>query len=249
MNLRFSLPLLLLTLSLARFGRAQQPAAFSAPEVRAMATGYYSAYEYRRIIDRAALTPEQAYFDPAWQAGTLLTADGRKVPVPALRYNMALRLVEVRDAEAASGLSILPPGSIQGFVLGPEGKPGSHTFVARAEAHAANVRLFLELLNVGPLQLLLLHKVDEHDSNWSAVNNVETRTSSVGRSALLFVGAADRPTVTTLLPKRKSVEKLFGPQAPQVAEYAARQNLSYEQVPDLVWMVDYFNQLPRPGQP
>ncbi|GAA3943524.1 hypothetical protein [Hymenobacter algoricola] len=224
--------------------RAQNQTPMLTPqEVRALSTGYYSAYEYDRVVAKVALTPEQAYFTPDWLPGTLWLPGGEKAPVAALRYNLALRLVEVRDPTIPAGVRIVPVGSLRGFTLGAEGKAGSRSFEARSVDRSANSRNFFEVLNAGALQLLLLHTLDEKAANWIAAYNLETRPASIGRVTRLFVARPGQQLVEELPLKRKAAEKLFGDKATQVAAYAAGKNLSYEQVPDLVWMVDYYNSL------
>ncbi|SHI37087.1 hypothetical protein SAMN02745146_0675 [Hymenobacter daecheongensis DSM 21074] len=220
----------------------------SANDVRNLSAGYYSAYEYDRVVAKAALTPEQAYFTPEWQPGTLWTAGGEKGGVAALRYNMALRLVEVRDPATPAGVRIVPVGGLRGFTLGPEGKPGSRTFEARLVTRAANSRNFFEVLTEGPLQLLLQHGIDEKEATWIAAYNLETRPASVSRVTRLFVAKPGLSTVEELPLKRKAVEKLFVPYASEVASYATGKKLSYEQVPDLVWLVNYYNTLSKAPQ-
>lgn len=212
-------------------------------EVKSLLSGYGSAYEYERTVAKAALTPEQAYFTPDWLAGTVWLANGEQRAVAALRYNIALRLVEMRDVNVPGGVVVAPVGSLRGFTLGTSGPAGTHTFEARSENRVANSRNFFEVLTPGPLQLLLLHSIDNKDANWIAAYNLETRPASVGRITQLFVAKPGQTNVDELPLKRKSVEKLFGPQAAKVATYATEKKLSYEQVPDLVWLVEYYNEL------
>ncbi|RYU77976.1 hypothetical protein [Hymenobacter persicinus] len=240
---------LLAALPLGAVWAQTQPAMLTQQQVHALAQGYYTPYEYNRTVEKAALTPEQAYFTPDWQTGTLWTAGGEKHSVAALRYNIALRLVEVRDPTTPAGVSVLPVGGLRGFTLGAEGKRGSHTFETRTVGRSADSRNFFETLTAGPLQLFLLHTIDEKAANWIAAYNIETRPASVSRGVQLFAGQAGQGAVQELALKRKSVEKLFGAQAPQVAAYAAEKKLDYEQVPDLVMLVDYFNSLAKTTQP
>ncbi|GAA4003479.1 hypothetical protein GCM10022408_13810 [Hymenobacter fastidiosus] len=231
-----------------RTGRAQARM-LTPQEVRALSAGYYSPSEYDRVVAKAALTPEQAYFTPDWQPGTLRTAGGETVGVAAVRYNVARRLVEVRDSGGPAGLRIVPVGGLRGFTPGAAGKPGSHTFETRPVSRAANGRNFFEVLTPGPLQiLLLLHTLEEKSANWIAAYNLETRPASVNRLTRLFVAKPGQHGVEELPLKRKAGAKLFGRQAPRVAAYATEKKLRYEQVPDLVWLVAYYNDLLKAAQ-
>jgi hypothetical protein len=138
---------------------------------------------------------------------------------------------------------IVPVGGVRGFTLGAAPRPGSYTFEVRAESRAANSRNFFQVLTPGPLQLLLLHTLDEKAANWIAAYNLETRPASISQVKRLFVARPGQTTVEELPLRRKAVEKLFGSHAGQVAAYAAEQKLDYEQVPDLVWLVTYYNKL------
>ena len=83
----------------------------------------YSALNLNRATtaNKAAAEAGEAhpihYFTPDWQPGQILSIEGPPQAVPAMRYNIVHRWLEVKDATVPGGLLVLPVGSIRGFML------------------------------------------------------------------------------------------------------------------------------------
>lgn len=179
------------------------------------------------------------YYDPDWVPGSLLTVKGEPQPVPGLRYNLVHHWVEVRDPAVPGGVRLYPLGSLRGFVLNnAPGRPG-HRFGAYRVGGEG--RLLLEELNEGPLYLLLGYDLELVGAVRNAAVNVETQASQFRRTSTLYVATPARAQAQALALNQRAVLRLFGPAEGDMALYAQQHNLRYDNLNDMVRLVDYFN--------
>ena len=107
-NLGAGLLLAGLLLSSAAHGQAQRDLSDIGLEIYQRANAPDALARMRKDLANA---PE-AYLERVELPGTLILLDKRRVRVPALKYNVALHLLEVRDS---TGSHVWPPGSLDGF--------------------------------------------------------------------------------------------------------------------------------------
>ncbi|WP_400193075.1 hypothetical protein [Hymenobacter sp. B81] len=183
------------------------------------------------------------YLHPDWQPGRLFTAAGQWQPATALRYNVSLRILEMRDSTGAARL--LPVGSLRGFALG-QGAAAREFRTRRCRLNGRGlVREFVEVLSV-PEQALLLgvvHEVVDEPAVVNAALNVTTRPARRYVAQTLVAGPGRQPE-QLLLPltlEQRSVLRLFGARAPELAAYAQAQQLRYDRLPDVLRLVERYN--------
>ncbi|QIL76270.1 hypothetical protein [Hymenobacter sp. HDW8] len=234
--------LVLLNVALVSLSMAQNQN-ITMSEVGRLTGGSYTPFEYKRLVDQTKLTPEQAYYTPDWKAGTLLFTNEQALAVPAMRFNMAMRLVEVQDPTAEGGIRIIPAASIRGFILGPAGKNGQAFEVQSYRSASYSGKNFFESLNQGPVRLFLLHEVVERPAARNEALGVETRAAQYLRSTQPYVLRAGQERVEPLSLTKKAVLRLFNEKAPQIEAYASQNNLSYEQLPNVVRMMEHYQSL------
>lgn len=224
---------------------AAQNQTFSMTEISQLTGGVYTPFAYRRLIEQAKLTPEQAYYSPDWKAGTLLLRDSQALAVPAMRFNMAMRLVEVQDPTAEGGIRIVPAAGIRGFILGSAGKAGQVFEVQSYRSATYSGKGFFESLNQGAVRLFLLHEVVEQPAARNEALGVETRAAQYLRSTQPYVLRAGQERVEQLSLTKKAVLRLFSEKAPQIEAYASQNNLSYEQLPHVAKMMAHYQALTK----
>ncbi|MFD2721024.1 hypothetical protein ACFST9_20055 [Hymenobacter monticola] len=183
----------------------------------------------------------EAYLVSIDQPGVLVLPNKRRVRVPAMKYNVALRLLEVRDS---TGSHVWPPGSLDGFYMG-KGADTRHfrTFLVR---NSGTERNFVEVLTADDnafLVLAVLHHYVHDDAVLDPVLRTEVRPARTEIGQVVVAG----PSVTPQEPlraislNRKEVTRLFGTRAPQVEAYAAKEHLSYTDLAQVLRMVEYYN--------
>lgn len=235
--------LVVLNVALTTLGMAQNQNV-TMSEVGRLTGGYYTPFEYRRIVDQAKLTPEQAYYTPDWKVGTLLLTNEQALAVPALRFNMAMRLVEVQDPSAEGGVRVVPAASVRGFILGNAGQNGQVFEVQSYRSASYSGKNFFESLTQGgPVRLFLLHEVVERPAARNEALGVETRAAQYLRSAQPYVLRAGQERAEPLNLSKKAVLRLFNEKAPQMEAYASQNNLSYEQLPHVAKMITHYQTL------
>lgn len=186
----------------------------------------------------------EAYLISIPQPGTLVVLPQVRLKVPAMRYNVALRLLEATDS---TGSHVWPAGSLYGFEMG---KPGEVRHFRSHLVKTGNTRMeFVEVLTVDvdkapPLILALQHNYLHEDVVLDPVlRTVKTPARTViGQVVLAGPGLDPKIPLRELALSEKNVTKLFGAQAPQVRAYAANQHLSYIDLNDVLKMVEYYNQ-------
>ena len=176
--------------------------------------------------------------------GVLVTAAGRRYRVRSLRYNVALRLLEATDS---TGSHVWPPGSLDGFYLG-QNREARH-FRTYAVKLGSTQPDFVEVLTAQlnpPLVLALAHRYFHEDAQFDPILRTEKRPArtAIGQNILAGPGTpSSKEPLRELTLSQKNVLKLFGPEAPAVAAYATRQNLTYTDLGQVLQLFDFYNQL------
>jgi len=176
--------------------------------------------------------------------GVLVAANGRRYRVPAVKYNVALRLLEATDS---TGSHVWPPGSLDGFYLG-QNREARHfrTYAVRLGSTQPD---FVEVLTTRPnppLLLALAHRYLHEDAEIDPTLRTEKRAarSVIGQNIVAGPGTPNsKEPLRELVLTQKNVLKLFGPEAAAVAAYALRQKLGYTDLGQVLQMFDYYNQL------
>ena len=96
-----------------------------------------------------------------------------------------------------------------------------------------------------PVTVALYHRFVDQKAEIHPVLRVETRKAQrvVVQQVLAGPGTDDAGSLQLLALTKRTVLKLFGTRAQEVEAYVATRRLSYEQLQDVVWMVDYYNTL------
>jgi hypothetical protein len=184
----------------------------------------------------------EAYLVNLDQPGVLVLPNKRRVRVPAMKYNVALHLLEVRDS---TGSHVWPPGSLDGFYLG-KGADARH-FRSLLVRNGGTERNFVEVLTADDnafLMLAVLHHYVHDDAVLDPVLHSEVRPARTEIGQVVLAG----PSVTPQEPlrpislNRREVSRLFGTRAAQVDAYAAQEHLSYTDLAQVLRMVEYYNQ-------
>jgi hypothetical protein len=175
--------------------------------------------------------------DGTFQPGALRTFDGQRRPVPGLRYNATLRVLEAQDSIDTDSTHFWPMGSLRGFDLG---EPGSKETPVRRfrprmvrEGNGGTRREYVEVLtsvDTAPLVLALLYG---------------PAPSGTGLAPVLLAGPGTsgsdplRPIELSM----PTVLKLFGSRAEDVRSFASTQQLHYSIPVEVARMFDYFNRV------
>lgn len=186
----------------------------------------------------------EAYLISIPQPGTLLLLPKVRLKVSAMRYNVALHLLEATDS---TGNHVWPPGSIYGFEMG---KPGQmRQFRSHLVKTGSTQMEFAEILTVDvdkvpPLILALQHNYLHEDAVLDPILRTEKMAARtvIGQVVLAGPGTDPKVPLRELPLSQKNVSRLFGEQAPQVTAYAINQHLSYLDLNDVLKMVEYYNQ-------
>ena len=185
-----------------------------------------------------------AYLVAIDQPGTLVLANKRRRAVPALRYNVALNLLEAQDS---TGRHLWPPGSLDGFYLGRD--PDARHFRSCLVRDGGRLLTFVEVLtatDTAPLVLGVQHTYRHTDAEIHPVLRTETKKklTEITQTVVAGPGGDGNQELRPLTLNERAVLRLFGPRAPQVAQYAARENLGYTDLAQVLRMVEYYNSLP-----
>ena len=184
----------------------------------------------------------EAYLVALDQPGTLVLPDRRRARVPAMKYNVALHLLEARDS---TGSHVWPPGSLDGFYLG-RGAEARH-FRTYPVRNGSTKTDFVEVLTVdddSPLVLAVQHVYLHEDAVLDPILRTETRKArtEIGQVVLAGAGALPREPLRPLQLNERAVLRLFGAQAAAVQAFVAKEHLSYTDLTQVLRMVEYFNQ-------
>jgi hypothetical protein len=185
----------------------------------------------------------EAYLISVDQPGTLVLLDKRRVRVPALKYNVALRLLEVRDS---TGSHVWPPGSLDGFYLG-RGSEARH-FRSKMVRNGSTKLDFAEVLTQSdnsPLVLALQHSYRHEDAQLDPILHTEIRPerTEIGQTVLAGTDLVAKEPLRAVLLTQRNVTQLFGSRASEVAAWATKQSLSYTDLGQVLRMVEYYNQI------
>ncbi|GAC1371653.1 MAG: hypothetical protein NVSMB30_11500 [Hymenobacter sp.] len=223
----------------------RQPAGAQAAHDQAEARALYQqANAHPGLAMRALLQQHAAGFlgQGAFQLGALRTYDGRRRPVPGLRYHTGLRLLEAQDSLNTDSTHLWPVGSLRGFDLGEADDPASplRRFRARLvkEGSAGTRREFVEVLtaiDAGPLLLAWLYQPP-------------AGAAGPGRAALTGTlmagpGAGSPEPLRPLEPTQAVVLRLFGARADEVRSFVSGQHLDYTRPADIARMMDHYNRV------
>ncbi|WP_210513991.1 hypothetical protein [Hymenobacter terricola] len=183
----------------------------------------------------------EAYVVAVDQPGTLVLPSKRRIRVPAIKYNVALHLVEARDS---TGSHVWPPGSLDGFYMG-QGADARHfrTYLVR---NGSTKKDFVEVLTPvddSPVVLGLQHVYIHEDAQLDPVLHTETRKArtEIGQVVLVGAGATPQEPLRPLQLNQKSVTRLFVPLASQVDAYATKEHLGYTDLGQVLHLVEYYN--------
>lgn len=192
-----------------------------------------------RQLTKAALGQQYAAFlnEGRFEAGYLLLASGRRVPVGGLRYHVGQRVVEVQDSLQADSTNYYPLAALRGFGLG-NAEAGSaaprHYRVRLVQpAHQLATREAVQLLSgteAGPLVLVSLPLL----------------LPGTSTPASILLAGSGRDTTQPLLPldnRETSLRRLFNSHADQVISYAQTNQLLGCTPCDVARMLNYYNQL------
>ena len=185
----------------------------------------------------------EAYLVSVDQPGALVLLDKRRVRVPALKYNVALHLLEVRDS---TGSHVWPPGSLDGFYLG-QGSEVRH-FRSKLVRNGSTKLDFVEVLtqsDTSPLALAVQHSYRHEDARLDPILRTETQPerTEIGQTVLAGTDLMAKEPLRAVSLTQKNVSPLFGSRAPEVDAWAAKQRLSYTDLGQVLRMVEYYNQI------
>jgi hypothetical protein len=185
----------------------------------------------------------EAYLVGVEQRGTLVLLDKRRVRVPALQYNVALHLLEVRDS---TGSHVWPPGSLDGFYLG-QGSEARH-FRSRMVRNGSTRLDFVEVLTQSepsPLVLAVQHSYRHEEAQLDPILHTQTRPerTEIGQTVLAGTDLMAKEPLRAVQLNQKGVSQLFGTRAAEVAAWAGSQHLSYTDLGQVLRMVEHYNQL------
>ncbi len=189
---------------------------------------------------RATLAAHATGFlgDASFQPGALRTFDGRRRPLPGLRYHPSQHVLQAQDSMDTEKTQLWPIGSLRGFDIGDEEeKPRRFRPRLVREGSLGARREFVEVLTTlegGPLLLAWVYTAPPADAGSSTPLPV------------LVAGPGFGATTDPLRPlelSQAAVLKLFGGRAEEIRAYASTEKLSFEQAADVARMVDHFNRV------
>lgn len=185
----------------------------------------------------------EAYLVSVDQPGTLVLADMRRVRIPAMKYNVALHLLEVRDS---TGSHVWPPGSLNGFYLG-QGSEARH-FRSLPVRNGSTKTDFVEVLtnpDNSPIVLGVQHQYVHEDAQLDPILRTETKAArtEIGQVVVAGIGPLPNEPLRVVSLNQRSVSKLFGTRAPEVEAWALQQHLGYTDLGQVLRMVEYYNRL------
>lgn len=190
----------------------------------------------------------EAYLVAIEQPGTLvLLPDQRRVRVPELRYNVALRLLEVHDS---AGFHVWPPGSLDGFYLG-RGTEARHfrSLKVRTEGPPLDFVEVLTAADNAPLVLAVQHRYIHEEPLLDPVLHTETRPGRTLIAQRVVAGPGGPAEPLRELPlTQRYVGRLFGAHTAAVAAYAEREHLGPTDLAQVLRQVELYNQLTAPAR-
>ena len=226
------------TLFCASLAHAQAPAAKDIADAQRL---YYQANAGTSAQPlRTALEGTKGFLgDGTFQAGALRTFDGRRRPIPGLRYHVGQHVLEAQDSLNTKLTHLWPVGSLRGFDIGEEeATPRRYRpRLVRDGGVSGTRREYVEVLTTldgGPLVLGWVYSPAPAEAI-GAYAPLQTLVAGPG-----YAGSeALRPLELT----QAAVSRLFGKRADQVRTFATSENLHYDQPADVARLVDYFNRV------
>ena len=191
---------------------------------------------------RDLVNAPEAYLVAEEQRGALVLRDKRRVRVPAMKYNVALQLLEVRDS---TGSHVWPPGSLDGFYLG-RGSDERH-FRSYRVRNGSTKLAFVEVLTLddnSPLVLAVQHNYLHEDAVLDPVLRTETRKArtEIGQTVLAGSGLTPKEPLRAVSLNERNVLRLFGERAAAVEAFVVKEHLRYTDLAQVLRMVEYYNQ-------
>jgi hypothetical protein len=199
--------------------------------------------------NRELLLAPEAFLVPVAQPGTLELVGTRRVRVPAMRYNVAMDLLETTDS---TGTHVWPPGSLLGFTIGQGA--GARRFSTALVRNGGTKRDFVEVLTApgsGPLLLAFQHNYVHVEAEIHPILRMETRKArtEIGQTVVAGLSGASPEPLRPLALNRKSVLRLFGTRAAEVDLYALKEQLDYADLNHVLRLFEYYNQLSTKQRP
>lgn len=198
-------------------------------------------------MHKELINAPEAYLMRAAQPGSLVLLNKKSLKIPALKYNVALQLLEVEDS---TGSHVWPPGSLDGFYLG-RGPTARHFRTATVRDGSTRTD-FVEVLTVddnSPIVVALLHHYLHEDAQVDPILRTPTKAARTEIGQIIMAGpglkltdAKNKEPLRPLDLNERSVLKLFGSQANAVAAYAAKEHLNYNDLTQVLRMAEYYNQ-------
>ena len=193
-------------------------------------------------MHRDLVNAPEAYLVAIDQPGILVLPSKRRIRVPAMKYNVALHLLEAQDS---TGSHVWPPGSLDGFYMG-QGNAERHfrSYLVRN----GNTRLdFVEVLTVdndSPLVLAVQHAYLHEDATVDPVLRTTTKKArtEIGQTVVAGPGQLPREPLRPLVLNQRVVLRLFGTRSAAVETYAAKERLLYTDLEQVLHMMEYYNQ-------
>ena len=194
-------------------------------------------------MHKELINAPEAYLVALDQPGTLVLADKRRVRVPALKYNVALHLLEAQDS---TGSHVWPPGSLDGFYIG-RGRDARH-FRSYLVRNGNTKKDFVEVLTLtddSPVVLGLQHVYIHEDAQLDPVLHTQTRPArtEIGQVVVAGAGTTPKEPLRALPLTQRNVARLFGPRAAEVDANAQKAQLSYTDLSQVLRLVEFYNQL------
>lgn len=232
-------------LLLALLLRAAPTHAQAARDLTDIALSLYQEANAPGALERnkALISAPEAYLVSIYQPGTLVMLDKRRVRVPALRYNVALHLLEVRDS---TGSHVWPPGSIDGFYMG-KGSDARH-FRTYKVRNGSTLTDFVEVLTIAddsPIVLAVQNSYIHEEAQVHPILHTEIKPArtEIGQEVVAGPTATPREPLKVLQLSQRGVLRLFGTRAAPVEAYVAKEHLSYTDLGQVLRMVEYYNQV------
>lgn len=201
------------------------------------------SHEYTRIMGSLKNVPGGGFYTPDWLPGTVVLANGRQRAYKALRYNLVLRALEVRDS------ALLPTADVASFRLAVL-RAGYRAFETHyyQNSQESGARDFFEVLNPsGALRFFVLHQIGRSVVP-AAKNTSELNFTAYSKETHFFVLRPGQQKLSEFVPNRKRVLKLFGDRAPEMENYAESNHLAFDSPQDVVNLTDHYNRLTAKAQ-
>ena len=239
---RFLLPLLAALPVAGIIGTARAQAARDLTEIGMDLYQRANSPDALERMHKDLVRAPEAYLVNVEQPGTLVLLSKQRVRVPAMRYNVARHLLEVRDS---TGSHVWPPGSLDGFYLGKDSDVRHfRTYPVRNGSTKSD---FVEVLTVDDTPKMVLavqHAYLHEDAQLDPILRTETRKArtEIGQVVLAGPGTAPQQPLRVISLNQRGVMPLFGSRAAQVQTFAAKEHLSFTDLASVMRMVEYYNQ-------